>query len=241
ALRKGVSAQWLGRDPAVGRAPVARARAGSRRGRGARAAVRTGPRDLRDGRARLVAAAPDDPRRHAGNATESADCLSRAEVRLFPRGRRVGAGSRGGDPAHALGAARARARARQRLPPGSVAHRARPLLGGVLEPGIDAAARAVRSTRSDARDVLEHAARGPGGARSGADRASRFRVRETHRIAARALSGGGVAISEALVESLRSRSIAVEPLRIDPVFDDPERVLALIAGRAPYPTLAAYH
>ena len=45
----------------------------------------------------------------------------------------------------------------------------------------------------------------------------------------------------ATVETLRSQTIAVAPLRIEPVFDDPERVLAFIAERAPYPTLSKYH
>lgn len=45
----------------------------------------------------------------------------------------------------------------------------------------------------------------------------------------------------ATVETLRTQAIAIEPLRIEPVFDDPERVLAAIAERAPYPTLAKYH
>ena len=47
--------------------------------------------------------------------------------------------------------------------------------------------------------------------------------------------------TRAPVETLRSRAIAIEPLRIEPVFDDSERVLAAIAERAPYPTLAEYH
>jgi hypothetical protein len=50
-----------------------------------------------------------------------------------------------------------------------------------------------------------------------------------------------VANPASTVESLRSPAIAVEPLRIDPVFDDPDRVLAFIAEHAPFPTLAKYH
>jgi hypothetical protein len=48
-------------------------------------------------------------------------------------------------------------------------------------------------------------------------------------------------MSKASVEPLRSERIAIEPLRLDSVFDDPERVIERIEARAPHPTLSKYH
>jgi hypothetical protein len=43
------------------------------------------------------------------------------------------------------------------------------------------------------------------------------------------------------VVPLRAEAIQVAPLRIERVFDDPERVIARIEAGAPYPTLARFH
>jgi hypothetical protein len=43
------------------------------------------------------------------------------------------------------------------------------------------------------------------------------------------------------VERLRPAAMQSRPVRVDPVFDDPDAVIGLIRSRAPYPSLGEYH
>ena len=47
-------------------------------------------------------------------------------------------------------------------------------------------------------------------------------------------------MAQAAISRLRPETIRSKPVRMDRVFDDPERVLATIRARAPFPTMVAY-